>query len=70
MYLISTITRIRGKSNKNNWRGGNGYEWLTPVVLATWEAEPRQKVSEAPSQPVAGAQWHLPDIPAMARSIK
>jgi hypothetical protein len=59
MYLISTITRIRGKSNKNNWRGGNGYEWLTPVVLATWEAEirktmaqgqPKEIVHEIPSQ--------------------
>jgi hypothetical protein len=39
-----------------------GCWWLTPVILATWEAEirrmlvpgqPRQKVKEIPSQPIS-----------------
>jgi hypothetical protein len=52
-------------------------QWLTPVILATWEAEirrimvrgqPRQKVGKTPSQPIKSwEQGHMPVIPAMQK---
>jgi hypothetical protein len=47
--------------------------WLTPIILATLEAEIRkilvqgqlrQKVSETPSQQIRRALWHMHGIPA------
>jgi hypothetical protein len=43
-----------------------GHPWLTPIILATWEAEirrmkvqgqPRQKVLETPSSKITRAKW-------------
>jgi hypothetical protein len=47
-------------------------QWFTLVIPAIWEAEigmitfggqPREKVSQIPSQQVSWAQWYTPEIP-------
>jgi hypothetical protein len=53
------------------------HRWLTPIILATWEAEikrivvhvqTRQKVIKTPSQPLAGHD-STPAIPAMMGNL-
>jgi hypothetical protein len=53
-------------------------EWLTHVILGTWEADtgrmrvpgqPRQKVGETPSSTTNWEWWYMPVIPATQEAI-
>jgi hypothetical protein len=84
-YKIVPISQIKSLCLKSSslllfllFQHGAGHQWVTSVILATWEAEirririggqPGQKVLEGPSQPIVGCSG-IPCHPKLHRRLR